>query len=124
MSDRIFYSWQSGCPSNTNRNFILAALEKAIEEIHKDESTDVEAVIDRDTLGLAGSPDISQSIFTKIDMASVFVCDVTIIDSNRCPCSRPTAPPAVPVWPFAASAPIPSNCGWGCWGFRAWSGCE
>ena len=82
MSDRIFYSWQSACPPNTNRNFILAALEKAIEEINKDESTDVEPVIDRDTLGLAGSPDISQSIFSKIDMAPVFVCDVTIIDSK------------------------------------------
>ena len=92
MSDRIFYSWQSDCPPNTNRNFISAALEKAIEEIHKDESTDVEPVIDRDTLDLAGSPDISQSIFSKIDMASVFVCDVTIIDSKA---ARPTPNPNV-----------------------------
>lgn len=45
MSDRIFYSWQSDRPSNTNRNFILAALEKAIEDIHKDESTDLPAVV-------------------------------------------------------------------------------
>ncbi|CAD7491024.1 hypothetical protein ACXRSW_01470 [Aeromonas dhakensis] len=82
MSDLIFYSWQSDCPSNTNRNFISTALEKAIEEIKKDESVAIEPVIDRDTLGLAGSPDISQSIFSKIDAASVFVCDVSIIDSK------------------------------------------
>lgn len=92
MSDRIFYSWQSDSPSNTNRNFISAALEKAIEEIHKDETTDIDPVIDRDTLGLAGSPDISQSIFSKIDMASVFVCDVSIIDSKA---ARPTPNPNV-----------------------------
>lgn len=92
MSDRIFYSWQSDCPSNTNRNFILKALEKAIEEIHKDADTDVEPVIDRDTLGIAGSPDISQSIFSKIDIASVFVCDVSIIDSKVV---RPTPNPNV-----------------------------
>ncbi len=92
MSEHIFYSWQSDCPSNTNRAFILAALEKAIKEIHMDESTDVDPVIDRDTLGLAGSPDISQSIFSKIDMASVFVCDVTIIDSMA---ARPTPNPNV-----------------------------
>ena len=41
---------------------------------------------------------------------------------RRCP--RPPAPPAAPAWPSAASAPTPSSWGWGCWGFRAWSGCE
>lgn len=92
MSDRIFYSWQSDCPSNTNRNFILTALEKAIETIKNDKTTAVEPVIDRDTLGLAGSPDISQSIFSKIDAASVFVCDVSIIDSKSV---RPTPNPNV-----------------------------
>ncbi|WP_257111843.1 nucleotide-binding protein [Pseudomonas ficuserectae] len=80
MKDRVFYSWQSDSPGNTNRNFILQALEIAIADIHKDQTTDVEPVIDRDTLGLAGSPDISHSIFEKIDAASVFVCDVSIID--------------------------------------------
>jgi hypothetical protein len=80
MNDRVFYSWQSDSPGNTNRNFILQALETAIADIQKDETTDVDPVIDRDTLGLAGSPDISHSIFDKIDAASVFVCDVSIID--------------------------------------------
>lgn len=80
MNDRVFYSWQSDSPGNTNRNFILQALETSIEDIQKDETTEVDPVIDRDTLGLAGSPDISHSIFDKIDAASVFVCDVSIID--------------------------------------------
>ncbi len=80
MPDRIFYSWQSDCPSNTNRGFILTALEKASEELKKDQSTTIDPVIDRDTLGVSGSPDISQSIFSKIDEASVFLCDVSIIN--------------------------------------------
>lgn len=92
MSDRVFYSWQSDCPSNTNRNLISAALESAIEVMKRDESTQIEPVIDRDTLGLAGSPDISHSIFSKIDAASVFVCDVSIIDTMS---TRPTPNPNV-----------------------------
>lgn len=92
MSDRIFYSWQSDCPSNTNRSFISTALEDAIKTISRDETTAVEPVIDRDTLGRAGSPDISESIFSKIDVASVFVCDVSII---ACKAERPTPNPNV-----------------------------
>ena len=92
MSDRIFYSWQSDSPSNTNRNLISTALEKAIDDIKKDVATAIEPVIDRDTLGVAGSPDISHSIFSKIDAASVFVCDISIIDSEA---ARPTPNPNV-----------------------------
>lgn len=82
MSDRIFYSWQSYCSSNINRNFIGDALEKALVEIAKDDKTTIVPVIDRDTLGAVGSPDISHAIFEKIDTASVFVCDVLIIDKT------------------------------------------
>jgi hypothetical protein len=39
MPDSIFYSWQSDCPANTNHNFISTALEKAVEELMKAEST-------------------------------------------------------------------------------------
>ncbi|MXS82403.1 nucleotide-binding protein [Nitrosomonas oligotropha] len=82
MTDRIFYSWQSDCPGSTNRNFISTALEKAIEEVRNDDSISVEPVIDRDTLGIAGSPDITESIFSKIENSSVFVCDVSIIEQE------------------------------------------
>jgi hypothetical protein len=80
MTDRIFYSWQSDSPRNTNRNFIFTALEKAVEEVKNDETIPIEPVIDRDTLGVAGSPDISESIFSKIEESSVFVCDISIIE--------------------------------------------
>jgi hypothetical protein len=61
---------------------ISKALESAIEEIKSDDSIKVEPAIDRDTLGVSGSPDIGQSIFSKIDRSSAFVCDVSIIDPS------------------------------------------
>ena len=92
MQNKIFYSWQSDCPSNTNRNLISTALEKAIESLQKDETTTIDPVMDRDTLGMPGSPDIVHSIFSKIDNTFAFVCDVSIIDSAS---SRPAPNPNV-----------------------------
>jgi len=92
MADKVFYSWQSDSPNNTNKNFILTALGKAIKEIADDGDLEVEPVVDRDTQGVAGSPDISASIFAKIDEASVFVCDVSIIEAKV---QRPSPNPNV-----------------------------
>lgn len=82
MPDRIFYSWQSDCPTNLNRNFILNALGKSVRALKREQDTEIDEVIDRDTIGLSGSPDIGHSIFAKIDKASIFVCDVSIINNH------------------------------------------
>ncbi len=82
ITDRVFYSWQSDCPNSTNRGLISTALERAVKEIKHDNTISVEPVVDRDTLGLPGSPDITSSIFEKIEEASAFVCDISIIDLN------------------------------------------
>lgn len=76
---RVFYSWQSWINGNTNRHFILSAIERAVEKIRRDETIRVEPVVDRDTLGSAGSVDIVATIFEKIENSAIFVCDVTII---------------------------------------------
>ncbi|MDY6781140.1 MAG: hypothetical protein SW833_01055 [Cyanobacteriota bacterium] len=60
---KVFYSWQSDLPNSTNRGFIEKALENAVKLIHNDESIEVEPVIDRDTVGVPGSPDIANTIF-------------------------------------------------------------
>lgn len=75
----IFYSWQSDLPNPTNRGFIQKALEDAIKALHVDDSVTVEPVLDRDTQGQAGSPNIAETIFRKIDHSAVFVADVSII---------------------------------------------
>jgi hypothetical protein len=93
MADIIFYSWQSDLPNSINRGFIGAALEKAAKIIRQDGSLEVEPVIDRDTLGVPGSPDIKETIFKKITQTKIFVGDVSIINQGQ-PC-RPTPNPNV-----------------------------
>jgi len=85
MEKKIFYSWQSDLPNSTNRGFIQACLEEAIKELKNDQELKLEIALDRDTDGVPGSPDIGQTIFSKIDSAAVFVSDVSIIqiDSKR-----------------------------------------
>jgi len=80
--DTVFYSWQSDLPNSTNRSFIQSALESAAKLIRNDESVLIDPVVDRDTLGETGSPDISSTILRKIDEAQVVVCDVSIVNSG------------------------------------------
>ncbi|MEH2228313.1 MAG: hypothetical protein V7K71_01520 [Nostoc sp.] len=80
-------------PNATNRGFIEKALEDAAKFIRNDNSIEVEPVIDRDTIGVPGSPDIAHTIFGKIEQAQVFVCDISIINLNTL--SRPTPNPNV-----------------------------
>lgn len=94
----VFYSWQSDLPNATNRTFIQQALENAAKTLRKDGSLLVEPVIDRDTIGVPGSPNISETIFRKINQASVFVGDVSIINQGMlsyAPSARPTPNPNV-----------------------------
>lgn len=79
---KIFYSWQSDLLNKTNRSFIEEALEKAVKKLKADKEIEVEPVIDRDTQGVQGSPDINEIIFQKISEADVFVCDVSFINSK------------------------------------------
>lgn len=88
----VFYSWQSDVKQN--RNFVLDALEKAAKEI-KAGSVGIEPVIDRDTKGVAGSPDIKKTIYDKIEKAQAFVADLTIISPRTGKGRRPTPNPNV-----------------------------
>ena len=78
----VFYSWQSDRPNSTNRGFIQRALESAAKAIRDDETILVEPVVDRDTAGVPGSPDIGSTIFEKIEKAQVFICDLTLINTE------------------------------------------
>ena len=89
----VFYSWQSDLPNATNRGFIQRALESAATAIAGDDTVAVEPVIDRDTEGVAGSPDIASTIFAKIAAADVVIVDVSII--NRATGGRPSPNPNV-----------------------------
>lgn len=81
MKFKIFYSWQSDLPNNTNRSAIENAITTAIKNISKDEF-ELAIALDRDTLGLSGSPGISEAIFQKISECQIFICDISIINLN------------------------------------------
>lgn len=92
MKQIVFYSWQSDLPNPTNRGFIQEALESAAAIIAADASVEIEPVVDRDTQGVPGSPDIASTIFSKITAADAFVADVSIIGRTN---SRSTPNPNV-----------------------------
>ena len=71
----IFYSWQSDLPGSETRNIIQESI-KDVVKLLKD-TVDIEA--DRDTKGEYGSPDIAQTIFSKIDACDIFIADVSAV---------------------------------------------
>ena len=82
MSKKIFFSWQSDLPRKTHKNFIEMCIKTAVEELGKDEEVNVYMDYDRDTKDMVGSPDISSTIFEKIEKSVLFICDISIINSE------------------------------------------
>jgi hypothetical protein len=78
----VFYSWQSDTRAACNRTLIHDALESALSDVRGMPNVQIEAVLDRDTLGAPGSPDIATVILEKIDRSSAVVADVTLIDAG------------------------------------------
>jgi hypothetical protein len=90
MKLTVFYSWQTDLDNRTNRGFVQRALEKAIKSvrtslpIEKDERPEKsDLVLDKDTKGVAGTPDIAHTIFDKISNAAIFIGDVSIINNHH-----------------------------------------
>ena len=79
MDKVVFYSWQSDLPNNKNRSFIQDCITQAVSNINE-QQLHIDIAIDRDTKGAIGTPDISATIFSKIERANVFVGDVSFIN--------------------------------------------
>ena len=73
---KIFYSWQSDLSANKTTRFIDDCL-SGVCEILRDVA---EIKPDRATQGTTGSPDITESIFRKIDECDLFIADLSIIN--------------------------------------------
>lgn len=73
---KIFYSWQSDLPNSKTRGFIQDCIDAAIK--HLSDIVFIEA--DRDTQGEFGSPDIVETVFSKIDECDLFIADVSIVN--------------------------------------------
>lgn len=78
----IFFSWQSDLPNKTNRNLIENSIKLALKKMNQDSPYSLITKIDRDTKGVLGSPDIVDSILTKIDKCGLFIADISIINSS------------------------------------------
>ena len=89
---RIFWSWQSDNHQPSGRYFVRDVLTELVAELNgvdaaedadrpdteNDEEIDESRVrVDHDTLDVAGSPPIAETILRKIREAAVFVADVT-----------------------------------------------
>lgn len=81
MTYSIFYSWQSDLPNNRNRSFIEQCIKQAIKITIDSFDVQLYFEYDRDTRDITGSPDISETIFKKINKSDLFICDVSIINS-------------------------------------------
>ena len=87
--DSIFYSWQSDLDSRTNRGFIRSALDGAARSAVV-EDANREFRVESDTQGVPGAPDVKQTILAKIEGASIFVADVSLINTGSS--KRPLTP--------------------------------
>lgn len=82
MDLKIFYSWQSDLPKNQNLNFIETSIKGVLRKLRQQQPISLDLKIDKATRNLAGSPDISESIFAKITNSNIFIADISIINQN------------------------------------------
>lgn len=76
----IFYSWQSDLAKETNLNAIRHCLREASSLIET-EFEDIRVDVDEATRDTTGSPNIPQTIFGKILLSDIFICDLTTINT-------------------------------------------
>ena len=77
MTITIFYSWQSDFKESKHRKVIETSIRNAANKFFDDE-----IIIDRDTIGHSGSPDILEVLINKIEKCDIFIADVAIINKD------------------------------------------
>lgn len=79
LAKTFFFSWQSDIPSGCNKRLIEEAVQLVIDE-RKAEQWHLEERLDEATTDVNGAVDIVAAITKKIDLCSVFIADVTLIN--------------------------------------------
>ncbi len=79
---KIFYSWQSDLSLKANKNFIEDCIKSSIKEFNKENAYLVDFELDKDTSGEPGNPEVINTILNKIDNSRLFICDLSIINSD------------------------------------------
>ncbi|MCW2351712.1 hypothetical protein M2335_003204, partial [Sphingobium sp. B12D2B] len=83
MGKTLFWSWQSDLDGRVTRDVIRHALDEAIKLLAADLEEADRPSLTSDTQGVAGTPDIVATILRKIDVAALFVGDVTPIAASQ-----------------------------------------
>ena len=82
MKLTIFYSWESDLPNNKNRGLISDCINKAMLNIYSKYKMISEYIIETDSRNEIGTPDLAQTIFSKIDNCDIFIADISIINAS------------------------------------------
>lgn len=82
MKVNIFYSWQSDLPNAKNRNLIESCLKKAIKILNNEINEVSEFSIESDSRNDTGTPDLAESIFSKVEKCDILVADISIINAK------------------------------------------
>lgn len=78
MSHTVFFAWQLDTPPDQNKKFIWNALVEATARV-PGPSPELSPRPESDTQGIAGSPNIIQTIFKRISECAVFVADLSFV---------------------------------------------
>jgi hypothetical protein len=79
-SIRIFYSWQSDRESDVCSRFIQLALQSALGAVQP--GFQQRLILDSDTVGVAGTPPVSETILRKIRECDIFIGDVSFVGTT------------------------------------------
>lgn len=82
MKINIFYSWQSDLSSDKNRNLIEQCLKKAIKMLKSEIPEVSEISIESDSRNDIGTPDLTESIFGKIERCDILIADISLINAG------------------------------------------
>ena len=83
MAISIFYSWQSDTETASNRYFLRDCLDSSIKSVGAELEVNETIVLEQDTKGIPGIPEITKTILNKIDKCAIFVADITSIASTH-----------------------------------------
>ena len=77
-NDSVFYSWQSDVEGKICKPFIRMALKTALKNL------DLNFTIEEDMRGVAGTPILTNTLFSKIEKSYAFIADVSLCyQSNK-----------------------------------------
>lgn len=93
MPNTVFFAWQLDTASEHNKAFIWRAIVDAAQSAGADTRPEMSPRPESDTQGIPGSPNIVETIFSRIRQCAVFVADVSFVGNT--PNGRQTPNPNV-----------------------------